>query len=188
METGEGWRQTTDEAGGNGAPGDGEHPAARRQVASPDHNFTLHHDAWGRLVLSDAAGGQHVGVEPVRSFPISEPGRGISVCDAEGRELVWIERLDDLPGPVRLLLEEHLARREFLPVLRRIVKITTMEPSQWDVETDRGRTTFLLNNEDDVRRLDEHRALIIDAHGIRYLIPDTRVLDAASRRMLERYL
>ena len=32
------------------------------------------------------------------------------------------------------------------------------------------------------------RALVIDAHGIRYLIPDTRTLDATSRRLLERYL
>jgi len=150
--------------------------------------FTLHHDPWGRLVFTDTGGGQHVGVEPVRSFPISDPDRGISVCDAQGHELVWIERLDDVPPPVRRLLEEHLARREFLPVLRRILRISTMEPTEWEVETDRGPTTFLLNSEDDVRRLDDHRALIKDAHGIRYFIPDTRALDAASRRLLERYL
>ena len=139
-------------------------------------------------MLTDAAGRQYVGVEPVRSFPISDPGRGISVCDAEGHELVWVERLDDLPAPVRRLLEDHLARREFLPVLRRIRKISTLEPSEWEVETDRGATRFVLNSEDDVRRLDDRRALIIDAHGIRYFIPDTQALDPASRRLLERYL
>jgi hypothetical protein len=30
--------------------------------------------------------------------------------------------------------------------------------------------------------------LIVDAHGIRDLIPDLRALDATSRRLLERYL
>ena len=63
-----------------------------------------------------------------------------------------------------------------------------VEPSEWEVETDRGRTSFVLNNEDDVHELGGHRALVTNAHGIRYLIPDTRQLDAISRRLLERYL
>jgi hypothetical protein len=151
--------------------------------------FALSTDAWGRLVLTDAAGRQHVGVEPVRAFPVSAPAHGVSVCDADGREVLWIDRLDGLPPALSRLLEEELARREFVPVLRRIVGISApSEPSEWEVETDRGPTRFLLNNEDDVHRLDGHRAMIKDVHGIRYLIPDTRALDAASRRLLERYL
>jgi hypothetical protein len=149
----------------------------------------LHHDAWGRLVLTDADGRQHVGVEPVRAFPVSAPRHGVALCDADGREVLWLDRLEDLPPPLRRLLEEELARREFVPVLRRIVRISApSEPSEWEVETDRGPTRFLLNNEDDVHRLDGRRAMIKDAHGIRYLIPDTHALDAASRRLLERYL
>jgi hypothetical protein len=163
------------------APTNG-HPAA----AAP---FDLQHDPWGRLVLTDPAGHRHVGVQPVRAFPISAPGEGLALCDADGRELAWIERLADLPEPVRKVLEEALARREFMPVLRRILRVSApVEPSEWEVETDRGRTTLVLPNEDNVYRLDDHRALIIDAHGIRYLIPDTRALDATSRRLLERYL
>ena len=74
-------------------------------------------------------------------------------------------------------------------MVRRIVRISApVEPSEWEVETDRGRTRFVLNSEDDVRRLSDHRALIFDAHGIRYLIPDLRALDGTSRRLLERYL
>jgi hypothetical protein len=151
--------------------------------------FELSHDAWGRLVLTDADGRQHVGVELVRAFPLSDPRHGIAVCDAHGRELWWIDDLDELPAPLVRQIEEELAQREFVPVIRRILRVSApMEPSEWEVETDRGRTHFVLNNEDDVHRLDEHRALLTDAHGIRYLIPDTRQLDAASRRLLERYL
>ena len=74
-------------------------------------------------------------------------------------------------------------------MLRRVLSIsTTMEPSEWEVETDRGRTRFVLNSEDDIHPLDDHRALLHDAHGVRYLIPDTRTLDPTSRRLLERYL
>ena len=168
--------------------------AERLQAASRNGHprpapFTLHYDAWGRLVLTDADGRQHVGVEPVRAFPISDPCHGLALLSPEGRELAWIDSLDDLPPPVRRVLEEDLARREFLPVIRRILKVSApVEPSEWEVETDRGRTRFVLNSEDDIRPLSDSRALVLDARGIRYLIPDVRRLDATSRRLLERYL
>jgi hypothetical protein len=151
--------------------------------------FRLHHDAWGRLVLTEADGREYAGVEPVRAFPVSDPAHGIAILDAEGHEVMWIDDLDGLPASVRALLEEEFRRWEFVPILRRVVQILApVEPSEWVVETDRGPTRFTLNSEDDVRRLDEHRALVIDAHGVRYLIPDLSALDAASRHALERYL
>ena len=151
--------------------------------------IALHHDAWGRLVFIDSAGREHVGVEPVRAFPLSDPAHGISLLDAEGHELLWVEDLAELPPDVRVALEEELRRREFVPVIRRIVRVSApVEPSEWEVETDRGPARFLLNSEDDVHPLDEHRALLHDAHGVRYLIPDARALDPTSRRLLERYL
>jgi hypothetical protein len=151
--------------------------------------FSLHHDAWGRLVLTDSEGRQHVGVEPVRAFPLSSPRKGVSLTDADGRELVWIDNLDALPSALRGQLEGHLASRDFVPVIGRVRSISAaVEPSEWDVETDRGRTRFLLNSEDDVHQLSDHSALVTDSHGIRYLIPDIRKLDTASRRLLERFL
>src|SRR5438105_2325053 len=81
----------------------------------------LSYDAWGRLVLIDADGNQHVGVEPVRAFPLSDSRFGISICDAEGREIVWIEQLDALAPAVRQSLEAHLLHRELVPVVDRLV-------------------------------------------------------------------
>ena len=159
------------------------------QQPLPSLNFSLSHDPFGRLVLVDAQGQRHVGVEPVRAFPISNPENWISLCDAEGRELAAVENLDQLALPERQVLEQELSRREFMPRIERIVRVSTLsEPSEWDVETDRGVTTFTLNSEDDVRRIGPHQALVIDAHGIRYLVADTRRLDTASRRVLERFL
>jgi hypothetical protein len=151
--------------------------------------LALHRDSRGRLVYTDADGRQHVGVEPIRAFPISAPRQGIALCDSAGQEILWIERLDDLPADARATLEEELAQREFIPVLKRVTRISApAEPSEWEVETDRGPTRFVLNSEDDVHCLDGHRALVKDAQGLRYLIPDLRKLDATSRRLLERYL
>lgn len=140
-------------------------------------------------MLEDASGNQHVGVEPVRCFPLSDPRGAISILDASGREVLWLTSLDELSAASRAVVEEEFARREFLPVIRRIRSVSALvEPSEWQVETDRGPTRFVVNNEDDVRRLGAHGAMVIDAHGIRYLIPDTRALDAVSRRGLERFL
>jgi hypothetical protein len=151
--------------------------------------FGLHRDAWGRLVLTEPGGRQHIGVTPVRAFPISAPEQGLALCNVEGREVWWVESLGELPPQLRRLLEEDLGRRQFMPIILRVREISApAEPSLWDVETDRGRTTFVLNSEDDVHCLEDHRALITDAHGVRYLIHDTRALDSASRRLLERFL
>src|SRR5688500_11648919 len=104
----------------------------------------LHHDAWGRLVLADEQGRQDVGVEAVRGFPIGDSRHGIALHDAEGREIRWIDDLDAVPPPARALLESELARRQLMPVLHRIVTVSTQtEPSEWEVETDRGLTRFV---------------------------------------------
>src|SRR5438477_2402252 len=86
--------------------------------------FGLQPDAWGRLVLIDAEGQRYVGVEPVRCFPVSDPLHWIAIVDAEGRELVCVERLDDLPTGTRKVLEDELARREFVPVIEHVEEVS----------------------------------------------------------------
>jgi hypothetical protein len=150
--------------------------------------FQLHRDTFGRLVLDDADGRRLVGVEPVRSFPISCAQQWLSIINAEGHEVLWIREPDKLPPVVREILEEELARREFVPIIERIVHMSAnVDPSEWEVVTNRGPTSFLLDSEDDLRRLGPYKALFIDTQGIRYLIPDIRALDTASRRILNRY-
>jgi hypothetical protein len=163
------------------------HAASNQHAARGE--IALHRDAFGRLVLVDAQGVEHVDVSPIRAFPLGDPRGGISICDDAGTELAWIERLDAAPAALGEQLEAALAEIEFVPRITRIHKLhSATEPSQWDVETDRGRVRFVVKSDDDVRRLDERQALVIDSHGIRYLIDDTRALDASSRRMLERFL
>ncbi len=153
-------------------------------------DFTLERDAWGQLVLIYADGRRVPGVESARAFPISAPEGLLSICDPQGRELLCVEDVTALRPEVRQILEEELAQREFVPVVVRIQRVSAeTDPAQWQVVTDRGPTEFLMEDSDnDVRRLGPNRILLVDSHGIRYLIPDTRQLDAASRRILDRYL
>ena len=73
--------------------------------------FSLSRDVWGQLVLTDADGHEHFGVELVRAFPLSDPRHGIAVCDGRGHELMWLDDLDALPAPLVRQIEEELARR-----------------------------------------------------------------------------
>lgn len=164
-------------------------PPPKPSAKSAGRPFGLNLDAWGRLVLIDADGKRHVGVEPIRAFPLSDPTHWVSLCDPQGREVVCIESLEELAPALRQLLEDELALREFTPIIKRIVRLSgEISPSDWDVETDRGPTRFTLDNEDDVRRLSAHRVLITDSQKLRYQVPDIRQLDVASRRLLERFL
>ena len=151
--------------------------------------FQLRRNAFGRLVFQGADGVVHEGVIPVRAFPISEADRGLSLVTGEGRELLWIERLADVPAAERALIEEELAGREFMPEIRKLASVSTFAtPSVWKVETDRGATSFTLRGEEDIRRLSPQTLLIADSHGIFYLVRDILSLDKHSRKLLDRFL
>ncbi|WP_326534972.1 cyanophycin metabolism-associated DUF1854 family protein [Pseudorhodoferax sp.] len=152
-------------------------------------DFVLHRNAMGQLVLRSADGTEHVGVVPVRAFPLSAPGDGLSLVSADGRELVWVERLDALPVVQRTLLQEELAAREFQPEVRRLLSVSTFStPSIWRVETDRGTADFVLKSEEDIRRLPDGGLLIASGQGVHYRVRDRAALDRPSRRLLERFL
>jgi hypothetical protein len=151
--------------------------------------FSLEHDRWDRLVLIDEDGRRFEDVAPVRAFPLSAPDRSITICDADGRELIYIDRIENLDEPVRSVLEAELAGREFLPLILRILNTPgETEPSTWTVQTDRGVVTFELDGDDSVHRHDAHGLSIVDSQGIRYEVPDVRKLDSHSRRVLEVFL
>jgi len=153
------------------------------------NDFQLERDAFGRLVLTDAQGERHAGVVPVRAFPLSAPGHGVSLVGSEGRELVWIDSVDQLPAQAKALLQEELAVRDFAPTLLRLHGVSSFGvPSTWTISTDRGDTTFVLKAEEDIRRLEGGALLIASAHGVQFRIPDVKTLDRASRKLLERFL
>lgn len=151
--------------------------------------FRLRRNAHGRLVYLGADGTVIDGIVPVRAFPISAPDGGCSLVDPAGHEVAWIDHVDELPQAMRVLVQEALAAREFMPRIQRIVAVSGYAtPCTWQVQTDRGATAFVLRGEEDIRRLGGHALLIADSHGIHYLVGDMRALDKHSRRLLDRFL
>ena len=149
--------------------------------------FELQRNAFGKLVLT--VNGETIeDVTPVRAFPIQTPGDNISLVSGDGREVAWIDRLQDLPAAVRALIENDLAGREFVPVISEIVGVSSFStPCTWTVQTDRGETSFVLRVEEDIRRIGED-LLVTDNHGINYLIRQPARLGKPARKILDRFL
>ena len=152
--------------------------------------FTLQRNAFGALVLTDAEGQVFEGVVPVRAFPIQSPEDGISLVSTDGHEVAWIDLLADVPEPAQTLVRDALVSREFMPVVTRIVSVTSFStPCTWTVNTDRGDTEFVLRGDEDIRRIGKDNALLIaDVHGIQYLVRDQFALDTASKKILDRFM
>jgi hypothetical protein len=150
--------------------------------------FGLSRDPFGQLILINSEGERHVGVIPVRLFPFTDALQWVSLVGPGNKELMLIEDLTQLPKHLRETIDEELRNREFMPVIEQVTHCSSdTEPSEWHVQTDRGATRFVLKSEDDIRTLAPGKLLIIDAIGMRYIVPDFRKLDSYSRRVLEEY-
>ena len=152
-------------------------------------SITLYHNPHGQLCWRAPDGTEHRGLVPVRAFPIQAPQEGISLVGPDGKEVLWVAHLNELPPATRQVLEASLAEREFIPVIEHIDAVDSIStPSHWQVRTDRGPATLVLKGEEDIRRLSQIRLLIADANGIQFLVRDLSTLDKQSRKLLDRFL
>jgi hypothetical protein len=148
----------------------------------------LERDALENLIFVDAKGERHIGVYPVRAFPITAPAAGIGIMNQSGKEVCWFPDVALIPKVELTLIEEELAAREFMPVIEKITQVSTFAtPSIWDIETDRGPTRIRLKGEEDIRRIAGNTLLIADSNGLQFLIKDATQLDKVSKKLLDRF-
>jgi len=158
--------------------------------SAPANFFVLERNPFGKLILTNAQGERFEGVVPVRAFPVQSPEDGISMVSLDGQEVAWIDQLKAVSQPAQSLIQEELATREFMPVIQKIVSVSSFStPCTWKVETDRGDTEFVLRGDEDIRRIGANGALLVaDSHGIQYLVRDHLALGASSKKILDRFL
>lgn len=157
-----------------------------RHASGAGSDWRLERADHGRLDFIAADGGRHADVDVVRAFPVTAPAGPVSIVSTDGDELVWIEALSALDQPVRGLLEQALAQREFLPAIAKIVAVSDGEPTEWSVVTDRGPRRFTVAHVEDIAYAPDGGAFITDNVGVRYRIHSVAKLDARSRRLLDR--
>jgi hypothetical protein len=152
-------------------------------------NIQFDQSSSGRWLYVSAEGVQHDHVMAVRSFPVAAPEEGIALVDVDGKELLWIPHLNQLPELIRAKVVMAMTQREFMPQILKLHGVSSfVTPSTWDVETDRGPTTLLLKGEEDIRRLSATVLLVTDGHGVQFLIRDLAQMDRYSRKLLDRFL
>ncbi len=145
-----------------------------------------------QLELRLPDGEVHTGIRVVPAFPISRPNRFVYLFDSEGKEIGLLTDHRRLDRESRELLLEQADQAYFMP---RIIRIERIEERQglgiarWEVETDRGWSSFeMVSRSESVWFVGRNRLVIRDADGNRYLIEDLNALDKRSRRLAELYL
>ncbi len=148
---------------------------------------TVRRNQFNELVVKEEGGVTLENVTPVRSFPLTAPTKYISFTSSDGDDLALLEDVEQLDRASRLVLEEELEKRYFIPCILRVISLKNrFGVLSFEVETDRGVRSFDVRERDDIRHLPgTTRVLIRDVDGNRYDIPDTMQLDATSQALLE---
>lgn len=130
-------------------------------------------------------------VQVARAFPLSKPDQYIGLRDAADKDVGMLATLDGLDTESRKIIDEELKRRYFLPIIQQVYSVKEeFGITTWDVETDKGRQTFLVQNlrESVWDMVPGERAIITDKDGMRYEFPDLTRLDAKTMSVLSRAL
>lgn len=125
-------------------------------------------------------------VKLYQAWPLSEPGRHVSLQDEKGEEIVLLESLAGLRPSSREVAEEELRRRYMTARVEAVLDIRTeFGVTYWHVRTDRGERDFVVQslNESCVWLEDGH-VLIADVDGTRFEIAGMDRMDPESRRWL----
>jgi len=165
----------------------------RARYLAPDM-CRIHLGSHGALHVTVRDDRIYGGVYAAYAFPVAHPQRYIclmqSIGDAAAREVGIVRDLAEFPEPQRRLVQEALARRYFIHVIRRINAIGWKHGFvSIDAETDKGPVQFLMRWQQDRAVEYGHRGkVLIDVYDNRYLIGDLDALSARERSDFTRFI
>jgi hypothetical protein len=126
--------------------------------------------------------------EPVRvhrCFPWSEPGRFISLRNAENKEVAMVSDLRKLSPGSREALEAALLEAGFVLRIRQILRVDEeVEIRTWQVVTEQGPRSFQTKLDDWPVEVPGGGIVIRDVSGDLYHVPDPEGMDERSRGWL----
>lgn len=132
----------------------------------------------------------HLRVIVRRLMPLSKPEQYISLAADEDTEIGILVNPSELAPESLTILNEELDKRYFTPIIQKIYRVKEQFGiHEWEVETERGRVTFLVRGlNQNIKQALPARLFITDVRGNRYDIPDYRELDAKSFHQIQRHL
>ena len=153
--------------------------------------MTVFRDASGRLMMTKDADADPVPVRPVQFFPLTHPGEHWAVFllapdGALGQEAASIALPQDLEPASRDLLEQELMACFQKIRISRVCSLKKHDEGafHWTVETDQGRLSFEVENQQGVNKIDDNFVLINDSEDRRFLIRLDE-MDPRSRAFLD---
>lgn len=152
-------------------------------------NLKIARNSFEELTVELPDGTTHTNVEAVRSFPLTDSNKYITLLDSEGKEIGIVRDIKQLPRESAETLLSELQKRYFMPKITKIYELDgEFGVTRWVVETNRGPVTFSMRTRYDVVSLENGRVLIKDADGNRYEIENYHGLDPESIVLLETQL
>jgi hypothetical protein len=153
-------------------------------------SLRLFYEPPGTLRLTVGEERSYPSVKLYQAWPLSQPGRHVSLQDGKGEEIVMVEELDQLPPASRPVAEEELRRRYLTARVEVIDHIRTeFGVTYWDVVTNRGPRDFVVQSlTESCLWLSDRHLLITDVDGNRFEIADRTALDPTSREQLDAVL
>jgi outer membrane protein assembly factor BamB len=152
-------------------------------------NLKIARNSFEELTIELPDGTTHTNVEAVRSFPLTDSNKYITLLDSEGKEIGIVRDIKQLPRESAETLLSELQKRYFMPKITKIYELDgEFGVTRWVVETNRGPVTFSMRTRYDVVSLENGRVLIKDVDGNRYEIENYHGLDPESIVLLETQL
>ena len=125
-----------------------------------------------------------------RLMPLSNPDQYISLAADEDTEIGILVNPLKLDSESLEILQAELDKRYFTPTIQKVYQVKEQFGiHEWEVETERGRITFLVRGlNQNIKQVPPARLFVTDVRGNRYDIPDYRELDAQSYLQIQRHL
>lgn len=141
-----------------------------------------------RLTVGDEV--SYPGVKLFQAWPLSTPGKFISLQNSKGEEIAMVADLAEFTPESRAVAEEELQRRYLTARIESIEGLKTeFGVTYWHVTTHRGERDFVVQSlSESCAWLSATHILITDVDGNRFEILDVDALEPLSKALLETVL
>ena len=142
--------------------------------------------AW-QLRLTIDGDRSYIRIKVVRAAPLTHPDAYISLLDAKDEEVCLIPDLTKLDDEMRAIIAQELDLRYLTSMVEQVHSVRVeFGTSYWDVETDRGRREFVVQNvTENAQWLGDFRLLLVDVDGNRFEIVNLSKLDKKSMGQIQ---
>jgi hypothetical protein len=127
-------------------------------------------------------------VQIARAFPLLMAQKWIGLRDGKDSDIGMLETLDGMDADSLNIVHAELERRYFIP---KVLKVITVKEEfgvvTWNVETDKGPKTYLIQDlRGSTQSVSATRILMTDREGNRFEFPDLTKVDTKTLQLLGR--